>query len=338
MTALAEPRFEHLLDMSDWRGTFEHALLTEPRREHGYCTDDVARVLIVAVREPHPSRALRDLAEVSLRFLGQAQGYDGDSRNRMDERGRWRDRASLGDCWGRSIWALGTAARRAPDGWMRDVAAARFERGARGRSPWLRPMAFAAIGAAEMLAVRPEHRVAHALLVDAAEQMPPAGTDEGWPWPEERLTYANAVVPEAMLAAGSALARPELVRRGLDLLGWLLEHETGDGHLSVTPTGGSGPEEARPAFDQQPIEVAALADACARAAVLEPDDQRWVIGVERCVDWFLGANDGAHVMWDPATGGGYDGLQAHGPNLNQGAESTLAALATLQHARNLVAR
>ena len=38
-------------------------------------------------------------------------------------------------------------------------------------------------------------------------------------------------------------------------------------------------------------------------------------------------------MWDPATGGGYDGLTPHGPNLNQGAESTLALISTLQHAR-----
>ena len=38
-------------------------------------------------------------------------------------------------------------------------------------------------------------------------------------------------------------------------------------------------------------------------------------------------------MWDPGTGGGYDGLQVTGPNLNQGAESTLALITTLQHAR-----
>ena len=38
-------------------------------------------------------------------------------------------------------------------------------------------------------------------------------------------------------------------------------------------------------------------------------------------------------MFDPATGGGYDGLQADGLNLNQGAESTLAMLSTAQHAR-----
>ena len=43
-------------------------------------------------------------------------------------------------------------------------------------------------------------------------------------------------------------------------------------------------------------------------------------------------------MWDPETGGGYDGLQASGPNLNQGAESTLALISTMQHSRDLTTR
>ena len=86
-----------------------------------------------------------------------------------------------------------------------------------------------------------------------------------WPWPEPRLTYANATLPEAMIAAGSALDRPVLLQHGLDLLDWLLARETQQGHLSVTPVGGSGPDDEGPGFDQQPIEVAALADACARA-------------------------------------------------------------------------
>jgi hypothetical protein len=38
-------------------------------------------------------------------------------------------------------------------------------------------------------------------------------------------------------------------------------------------------------------------------------------------------------MLDAATGAGYDGLEAGGHNLNQGAESTLAMLSTAQHAR-----
>jgi hypothetical protein len=44
------------------------------------------------------------------------------------------------------------------------------------------------------------------------------------------------------------------------------------------------------------------------------------------------------VMYDPHTGGGYDGLKPDGPNLNQGAESTLALVSTLQHARTLATR
>ena len=39
-------------------------------------------------------------------------------------------------------------------------------------------------------------------------------------------------------------------------------------------------------------------------------------------------------MWDPSTGGAFDGLERDGANLNQGTESTLALLSTLQHARS----
>ena len=106
-----------------------------------------------------------------------------------------------------------------------------------------------------------------------------------------------------MIAAGSALERPVLVRRGLDLLEWLLDRETRNGHLSVTPVGGSDPDDHGPGFDQQPIEVAALADACARAEAVD-GDRRWMDGITAAADWFLGDNDGEVVMWDPDTGGG----------------------------------
>ena len=99
-----------------------------------------------------------------------------------------------------------------------------------------------------------------------------------------------------MMAAGAALGRQSLVDEGAALLAWLLDHETNDGHLSVTPVDGSGPRGLRPAFDQQPIEVAALADACARADDLVPGD-RWARGIDSAVAWFLGDNDAgaAHV-------------------------------------------
>lgn len=39
------------------------------------------------------------------------------------------------------------------------------------------------------------------------------------------------------------------------------------------------------------------------------------------------------LMWDPETGGGFDGLHADGVNRNQGAESTLAVISTFMQAQ-----
>ena len=327
-----EPNFSHLISMTNERGTFEHALFSEPRPEHGFCTDDMARVLVVTTREREPEAAVRDLALLSSSFLLGALDAQGKCRNRMNRYGSWEDVPALDDCWGRCIWGLGTALTRSDDRLIRELSASGLERAMTQRSLWPRAMAFAALGAADVLSTDPDNASAHSLLTDAADAMTVLGHRRGWPWPEPRLTYANAVLPEAMIAAGSVLARPALQRRGLDLLEWLLARETGRGHLSVTPVGGSGPEDRGPGFDQQPIEAAALADACVRALDVDGGHQ-WRDGITTATDWFLGGNDGGVPMWDARTGGGFDGLQPSGPNLNQGAESTLAFLSTMQHAR-----
>jgi hypothetical protein len=276
---------------------------------------------------------VQQLARGALRFVAIAQGVTGTSRNRRRADGRWQGRRGVEDCWGRSLWGLGTAAGRSRD-WLGQDSLTYFEHGTEQRSPWPRAMAFAAVGAAEVVAAHPRHRQALALLGDAADVIGSLTTSERWAWPEERLTYANAVLPEALIAAGSSLGRTDLVDRGLAMLGWLLDRETVDGHLSVTPAGGAGPGDG-PGFDQQPIEVACMADACARAAAVT-GDRRWFEGVRLAAAWFDGDNDAMAVMWDPGTGGGYDGLEPSGVNRNQGAESTLALLSTRQQARSLV--
>ena len=329
---VAPVAFDHIAALTDRFGTFEHALLAVPRREHGYCTDDAARVLVVAAREQDPTIAVRQLARGALRFVAEAQGVTGASRNRRRANGRWHGRRSVEDCWGRSLWGLGTAAARSP-GWLGQDALTYFEHATEQRSPWPRAMAFAALGAAEVVSAHPGHRRALSLLGDAVDVIGSLKTDETWGWPEARLSYANAALAEALIAAGGPLGRPDLLESGLAMLGWLLERETVDGHLSVTPAGGAGPDDG-PGFDQQPIEVACMADACARAATVT-GDPRWTEGVRLAAAWFDGDNDAMAVMWDPTTGGGYDGLEPTGVNRNQGAESTLALLSTRQHARLL---
>jgi hypothetical protein len=321
--------FGHVVSMTDRIGMFEHADHAAPRREHGYCTDDMARLLIVTVREPDRSQTVREISRTAFRFLAASQSATGRTRNRRAASGRWHGRHGVEDCWGRSVWAFGIAARHAPADWMRASAASYFHHGARQRSPHRRAMAFAALGAAEVVALDPRDLRARDLLSDAVATIGRRSTEPGWPWPEYRLSYANAVLPEALIAAGHSLGRDEVLQEGLALLRWLLDRETIDGHLSPTPTGGAGRHEHGPRFDQQPIEVAAMADACARAYAITGDDT-WRRGVHSAIGWFAGDNDVGAVMWDPDTHGGYDGLTATGPNLNQGAESTLALITTLQ--------
>jgi hypothetical protein len=330
--AAPTPVFAHLLRMTDHRATFEHACMAEPRREHGYCVDDMARVLVVAAREPDALGAVKGLARKGLQFLNDAQSYNGPCRNRMDQAGHWTDQPTTDDHWGRCIWGLGTAAAHSGVSLVRRLAVIQFERAAKARSPWPRAMAFAAVGAAELLSFEPGNSAALLLLADYAATVARPETTSDWPWPEPRLAYANAIIPEAMIAAGVALDDPDLKQRGLDLLEWLLGYETIDGHLSPTPVGGRGPQDSRPAFDQQPIELATLADACARAAAADPR-ALWTDGIRSAAAWFQGANDAGLLMWDTETGGGFDGLLVDRVNINQGAESTLAVISTLQHAR-----
>jgi hypothetical protein len=329
-----QPVFDHLERLTDDRGVFEHALFTVPRREHGYCVDDAARGLVVACREPGPGPGRR-LARRYLAFVLDALDPAGACHNRMAADGQWRDEAAVGDWWGRALWGLGVAAVSAQTPDMRAQALGGFHLAAQCRSPYVRPMAFGALGAAELLSRRPDEMAARRLLTDTVAAIgEPADAESRWPWPEERLSYGNASIAEALIVAGDALPDAPALKRGLRLLEFLLRTETRDGHLSVTPVGGRGRDDADPGYDQQPIEVAALADACA-SAFRVTHQSSWLTGVRLAWGWFLGDNDSATPMFDPRTGGGYDGLERHGRNLNQGAESTLAMLATAQQARRL---
>src|SRR5258708_10793464 len=167
-------------------------------------------------------------------------------------------------------------------------------------------MACSALVAVEMLERWPDHCAALTVLDRAGEVIGARPADTAWRWPAPRLSYATAAIAEAVIAAGWKLGRDRVLRSGLRMLEWLLTVETRDGHLSVVPAGGWGPGEVRPAFDQQPIEVAALADACTRAAAVT-GDSKWLAGVERSVAWFLGDNDAGVPMFDQQTGGGCGG-------------------------------
>jgi len=326
--------FRHLLRLTDEVGLLEHAEGIVPRYDHGYCVDDVARGLVAVCRDPAPSEELITLARRYLYFIAAAQTADGRFHNRLGYDRRWKDTPTAEDCWGRALWGLGTAAAIGPTKGVRTEALQCFERGLHVRSPWPHAMAFASLGAAALLDVVPDHAGSLQLLGDAVRVIGEPLADSSWAWPLPRLTYANAAIAEAVICAGRYLHDEAIMNSGFRMLSWLLERESRSGHLSVTPVGGHLPGDAGPGFDQQPIEAAAMADACQRAGKITGDAQ-WLAGVESCVQWFLGANDAHIPLFDEKTGGGCDGLSAATRNRNQGAESTIAAIWAMQHGHAL---
>lgn len=332
LTSIPAVPLAHLAALTDDQGLFEHAQLRTPRRHRGYCTDDVARALGVVSGDHADSSELARLRGIYLDFVDGAVSASGAVHNRRSVSGQWTDRPTRGDWWGRAIAGLGATVLSGASPGLQERAHRIFLRAAQVTGTDVRSCAFAAKGAIDVLAADPQAVEARGLLVECLERIPHQPTAD-WRWPEPRLRYANGALCSALIEGGSRLGRDDYLSDGLDMLHELLRIESSpSGHLSVTGSAGRGPDDAGPLWDQQPIEVAAIAAACL-AALRCTGESQWVDHTLRAWSWFAGDNDGATLMFDPLTGAGFDGLERAGRNENCGAESTLAALATAECAR-----
>ena len=335
---LPEVDLSHLRRLTDGTGVLQHAIYTIPDRRFGYTTDDNARALIVTLLhwDLYGDREIWDLMHTYFSFLHYAQTEGGWFRNLLTYERTFSPEGDSEDAQGRAIWALGHAvASKLPE----DLLALSIELFRKALPTWerlsaARALAFAVLGGAYYLEKFPGDTEVKGALQDLAGKLHHAfvaGAKPDWPWPEEVLTYDNARLPQALIVAGRALERREYVERGIEALRWLIEVQTdphGD-HLSLVGNQGwypRGGERAR--FDQQPLDAAALVDACREAALIT-GDPFWWREMERAFAWFLGRNDLGVPLYDFTTGGCYDGLQPTGVNRNQGAESTISWLTSL---------
>jgi hypothetical protein len=332
--SLPQPHYAHLRSLTERIGLWEHADHSIPRPEHGFCNDDNARALVITAHEPTEDLTL--LADVYLRYVLDSRRPDGTFRNRRDSTGAWAGEISSDDSQGRAWWGLGAIAAQSPRGWMQEVSLEAFESCAVFESPHLRANAYAALGAAEVVERARSFQPAVDLLDRTTTTLMQAARS-AIPWPESRLTYDNARIPEALLAAGLALGDERRTAIGMRLIEWLVDNEMTGVHFSFTPGAGRTIGDRGPAFDQQPIEAWAMADACQRAFVVTGDCS-WHELALRAARWLFGRNDVDALMYDEASGGTYDGLTATGVNLNRGAESTLAGIGVLQAAASLQSR
>jgi len=316
--------------MSDNVGIFQHAVFSLPNRDHGYCIDDNARALMMTVRRGDDRRAA-GLAPAYAAFI--QHGWNPSRcrfRNFMDFDRRWLEECGSEDSNGRTIWALGLAAAKAPWPSIRDWALKLFEETAplalELNAP--RARAFAALGGLELLEAFPNHEIAHQLIRQSAEQLMRLHGQyarDDWDWFEPSLAYDNARLPETLIRAGRALGEPEMLDRGFSTLGWLVSQQRSP-RGAFRPVGckSFGRTYAPPlAFDQQPIEATATIDAAA-AAYRASSEDKWRHVAQSAFAWFFGDNDAGVPLADASDGSCFDGLMATGINRNQGAESILA--------------
>jgi hypothetical protein len=330
-----QPSLEHLKRLSDDTGLYQHASFTIPSRECGYCTDDNARAIIATTkyyakyREP---QAL-ELLNTYLAFVLHAQMDDGSIRNFMSFDRTWLKDEPASDALGRVLWAFGTLMANPPSASYLSLARDRFDFcvGQVARQ-YPRGLAYSILGMADYLKqfpqagdIKQQLAMAADRLLDQYRQI----AQPDWRWFENRLTYDNAILPQALLVAGLTLQDRKYLEVAERTCEFLLQNTFSGEHFSFV--GNNGWYErggSRAAFDQQPIEAASTV-LMLRAAYDATQDSRFLALQKKAFDWFLGDNDLHSPLYDFTTKGCCDALGADGVNMNQGAESTLSFLLAL---------
>ncbi len=342
---LPELKLDHLFRMSDSTGIFQHASFTVPNFAEGYCTDDNARALVLALmlqKLGHGSPQLCAQAAAYAAFLNYAfDRQHGRFRNFMSFERRWLEDVGSEDCQGHALWALGLCVSQAGQGSFQMLAAQLFEQAlpvaAEFASP--RAWAFTLIGIDEYLRRFSGDRRANHIRGTLTTRLMQSCADtagEDWHWFEEVVSYANAKLPHALILSGRCMNDATTLATGLKSLRWLVKVQT-SGAGAFRPIGSNGffrRGHERAQFDQQPIEAQATISACIEA-YHATGDMAWVAEARRAFEWFLGRNDLGLALYDPGTGGCRDGLHVDRLSQNQGAESTLAFLLSLAEMQGL---
>ncbi len=336
---LPDWRLDHLSRLSDTTGMIQHATHTIPNFAEGYCTDDNARALLLTVlleELGQRNAKVERLATTYAAFLQAAFNPETKRfRNFLGFDRRWLEVSGSEDSHGRALWALGTCVGRSRQPDLPAWATALFEPALPAlldtTSP--RTWAFGLLGIREYLRRFGGDRnatqvrdILTARLIDIYDRT----ATPDWPWFEEILSYDIARLPQSLIVTGRESGNARALEIGLESLSWLVKIQTAPQHhfRAIGSNGFYRKGEARARFDQQPVEANATVSACLEAYRVAQDTS-WLTEARSAFEWFLGRNDLGKDLYDPTTGGCYDGLQEDRVNRNQGAESTLAFLLSL---------
>jgi glycosyltransferase involved in cell wall biosynthesis len=334
-SSLPELCLDHLRRMTDDTGIIQHATYSVPARRTGYCVDDNARALIVAVQADRVQSSVetRALVTTYLSYLYSSQNPDGSFRNFMSYDRVLESEPPSDDCIGRAIWSLGVTADLAEDEGCRLLACEMLRRalpharelGPRGTAQTI--LGLVSLSSADPGAtdVRDQLLASVAKLRDVYRE----NASPDWRWFEATLTYDNAILPFALFAAYAVTGERSSLRDARESLEFLEDvcfH--GDRLQLVGNTGWHSRGGEKACADEQAIDAAAFVLAF-RCAYMVTKDRHYLQRMREAFAWFLGANRLGLPLYDFATGGCRDGMGVAHINQNQGAESTICFLMSL---------
>jgi glycosyltransferase involved in cell wall biosynthesis/uncharacterized protein (DUF3820 family) len=329
-------KIDHLKRLTTPWGILQFAKYNVPMKTSGYTLDDNARALIVSARYflKYQDKKVLDLMETYLNFIEQCQQPSGRFLNYIDYDlmpSEANLKCNLEDSNGRAIWSLGYLISLPSIPRRYRLKAEKIITSCFAWLPELsspRAMAFAIKGLFEYNKKFKAKRVAN-LIEKFAERLFNLylrTNDSSWHWFEPYLTYANSILPEALLAAYLATNRPKYKEVAQVTFDYLISHIfIADKIKVISNKGWFKRGEVRNSFGEQPIDVAYMISALDLFFRVF-QNQKYALHLEQAFSWFLGNNHLRQVVYNEVTGGCFDGLEEKDINLNQGAESTVCYL------------
>ncbi|NDP21666.1 MAG: glycosyltransferase [Paludibacter sp.] len=332
---LPELKLDHFEKMTTDFGMIQFSKINQPDFHSGYTLDDNARALIALVMHYEAAKDENDLLPIQtyLNFIKYCQKPSGSFLNYIDINEVFTEQnntVNLDDANGRAIWALGFFISRksilpnemvlvAMD--ILQLALPRLETVHSARA-----MAFIIKGLYfynKEFKTRENVKLVE-LLAERMVVMYMNESEKNWEWFESYLTYANSILPEAMLYSwqitGNLLYKG-IARESLDFL--LLNIFNKNGIEVVSNRSRFNKGEIAPKYGEQPIDVAYTIMTLSEF-YKEFKDKEYLNKLFTAFNWFLGENRLHQIVYNPCTGGCFDGLEKNNVNLNQGAESTIS--------------
>ena len=328
---------EHVKKMTTEVGIIQFSIINQPDITTGYTLDDNARALVAICMHYECTGDEKDVAYIStyLNFLKFCQQPAGDFLNYVDSERRFTEQnyeTNLSDSNGRALWALGFLISKShllPASLIetaKNIVQKALTHAETMHST--RAMAFTIKGLyyANLKLKSPHYTALIKIFADRLVQMYNHEAEINWQWFESYLTYGNSILPEAMLCAYLETGNDVYKSTAKNSFDFLLSLTFNEGGIKVISNKSWLHKGQRPApHGEQPIDVAYTILALDKfyRTFKEAD---YLQKMNTAFNWFLGKNHLNQIIYNPCTGGCYDGLEDTHVNLNQGSESTLSYL------------